>query len=239
MKQVLLLALTAVAASQLGVAASCGSGSLAAYVALGSTGCTIGGDTLSHFTILTGFSGGTPIAPGSVTLTPMGSTFAPGLTISTSQSASAGVPLEAIFTYDISGLPYNSIATMLSGSAATVDGGVTGIVNFCEGGMFGPDGVDGCLSANGSLLTLDLAPDLDFMQNMDSATFSKVSSLAVTDDLTFDPGLSGTASGGTLTNSFTAAPEPLTSTLAIFGFALMGALKARSRSKKQTKGVTN
>jgi len=85
MKQVLLLALTAVAASQLGVAASCSSGSLAAYVALGSTGCTIGGNTLSKFTILTGFSGGTPIAPGSVTINPMGTTFAPGLTISTSQ----------------------------------------------------------------------------------------------------------------------------------------------------------
>ena len=229
MKQVLLLALTAVAASQLGVAASCSSGSLATYVALGSTGCTIGGDTLTNFKILTGFSGGTPIAPGSVTLAPTGSTFAPGLTISTSQSASAGMPLEAIFTYDISGPPYNSIAAVLSGAAETADGGVTGIVNFCEGGMFGSDGVDGCMSANGSLVTLD------GVQNMDSSSFSKVSSLAVTDDLTIDPGLSGTASGATLTNSFTAVPEPLTSTLAILGFALVGALKTRSLRSESTR----
>jgi len=229
MKQVLLLALTAVAVSQLGVAASCSSGSLATYLALGSSGCTIGGNTLSNFTILTGLSGGTPIAPSSVTLNPMGSTFAPGLTISTSQSASAGVPLEAIFTYDISGPLYNSISAMLSGSSETVDGAVTGIVNFCEGGMFGPDGVSGCASANGSLLTLDGT------QNMDSAAFSKISTLAVTDDLTIDPGTAGTASGGTLTNSFTAVPEPLTSTLAFFGLALVGALKARSLGSHSTR----
>ena len=232
MKQVLLLALTAVAVSQLGVAASCSSGSLATYLALGSSGCTIGGNTLSNFTILTGLSGGTPIAPSSVTLNPMGSTFAPGLTISTSQSASAGVPLEAIFTYDISGPLYNSISAMLSGSSETVDGAVTGIVNFCEGGMFGPDGVSGCASANGSLLTLDGT------QNMDSATFSKIATLAVTDDLTFDPGLSGTATGGTFTNSFTAVPEPLTSALAVFGFALVGALRVRSLRTQSTSEIT-
>ena len=230
MKQVLLLALTTVAMSQLGVAASCGSGSLADYVALGPGGCTIGSDTLSDFQVLTGFSGGTAIAPGSVTITPMGGTYTPGFTISVNQSASSANPLEAIFTYDISGLMYTGIAAVLGGSSETMDGGVTGLVNFCEGASFGPDGVDGCAVTNGSLLTLD------GVQNSDSGTFAKVSFVNVTDDLTIDPGTGGTAKGGTLTNSFTAVPEPVTSALTGLGLALAGGLKFRRvRAKQESK----
>lgn len=227
MKQVLLLAVAFLSLVRLGTAGPCMGESLSDYIALGAGGCIIGGNTLSNFKVLSGISGGTAIGAGSVTITPNGGT---GFTISTSQTASGGTPLEAIFTYDISGPLYIGISATLSGSSETVDGDVTGIGNYCEGGSFGPDGVDGCPLANGSLVTLD------GVQNSDMGSFSPVSFLNVTDDLTFDPGLAGTASGGSLTNSFsftTAVPEPVSAALAAFGLALAGAFRARSKRTVQ------
>ena len=90
--------------------------------------------------------------------------------------------------------------------------------------------------ANGGLLTLD------GVQNTDMSTFAKVSIVNVTNDFTIDPGTSGTASGGTFTNTFAAVPEPFTSALAGLGLALVGAVKvcASGRSKKAHKGaITN
>ena len=225
MKRVLLLAVSAVAASQLGVAASCSSGSLASYIALGSSGCTIGGDTLSNFKLLTGSTGATPIVTSLVTLNPTGGTLNPVLTISTNQTATTN-SLETIFTYSISGSSFTGISAVLGNSSESGTGDVTGLVNFCEGSSFGPDGVTGCAGANGGLTTLD------GIQNTDMATFGKVPFLNVTNDLEFD----GPATGGTLTNSFTAVPEPMPTALAGFGLLFVGAMRVRClRAKQESK----
>lgn len=227
MKQLSVLALAVLSVARLGAAASCTGGTLATYVALGSTGCTIGGDTLTNFKTLSGISGGTALAPGSIMIAPSGSNFSPTLLFSTSQSASNGTPLEAIFTYDLSGPLFTGISALLGGSTVTMDGAVTGIVNYCEGGMFGSDGLSGCGFANSALVTL-----ADGVDNGASGTFAGVLFLNVTDDLIIDPGLSGTATAGTLTNSFTAVPEPVSTALVGLGLTLAGAIKIRSLRAK-------
>ncbi len=210
-KRFLLAALAALVLPRLGVSAACVNESLASYVALPATGCTIGNNTLSNFAILTGF--GSPIDPGAVTVDASGGNYNPMLTISTNQAASNNNPLELFFTYDITGLSYVGISTVLSPASETLDGGVTGLVNYCEGGNFGPDGVSGCNNPSGSLLTLDT------IQNSDAGSFANALFLNVTNDLIIDPGTMGTASGATFTNSIAAVPEP--SGYAISALALM------------------
>jgi hypothetical protein len=70
------------------------------------------------------------------------------------------------------------------------------------------------------------------VDNGASGTFAGVLFLNVTDDLIIDPGLSGTATAGTLTNSFTAVPEPVSTALVGLGLTLAGAIKIRSLRAK-------
>jgi len=179
----------------------CSTQSLAGYIALGAGGCTIGADTVASFMTLTGFA--TPINTASITVTPSGGTFNPELTFSVSQAVSGGTVDEAIFNYTISGPAYTTDVINLSGSSETVDGAVTDTQNYCVGGHFGPDGVDGCTgSTSGALVAVDGA------QQSDNTSFANPHSLNITDDFVLDSGTAGTASGGTFSDQFTAVPEP-------------------------------
>jgi hypothetical protein len=191
-------------------AATCTNGTLAAYLSLGSGGCTIGGDLLSNFQTLSGTTGATVIAPSSISIAPSGGGSDPTLTFTTNQTAVTSVLLESIFTFEISGASYTGSALSLSNSSETVDGAVTDIENFCAGGTFGSDGVSGCTGTAGSLLTLDV------IQNSDQSALGPAPFVNVTDDFTVDGGTAGSATGGTFTDSFMAAtstsatPEPAT-----------------------------
>ncbi len=210
-----------------GSAASCTNGSLAAYIALGPGGCTIGTDTLSNFTVEPGLNGGTPISTSAITIKPFGGSLDPGISTMVQQSA-AGNILEAIFSYRISGNLYQNETYALSGSSETGSGAVTGLQNNCSGGVFSSDGVSGCSGVSGTLLTLDGT------QNQDFSTFALPAFLNITDDLTID-GTNGSASAGTLTDQFTAVPEPSSFTLtAIALFTASGLLFRRSRKPPQT-----
>jgi hypothetical protein len=214
-------------AIQICSATTCTGGTLASYVALGSAGCTIGGNTVSNFAILPGEDGATALANSGVNVAPSGGISSPVLTFSTSQTAGSGTLLESIFTFDISGPSYTSSALSLAGASETVDGAVTDIENFCAGGSFGPDGVDGCSGVAGSLLTLY------GQQNTDQSPLGPVSFLNVTNDVTLDGGTAGSASGGTFVDTFTATPEPSSMLLGLFGSALVaGASVLRRRSRK-------
>jgi len=223
LKHFLLLAAMAVLSSRLCSAAPCASGSLSSYVALGTGGCTLGGNTLFNFQILSGTAGATPIAPGDVTIAPLGGTFDPGIDVSLTQTAASGTLLESLFTYQIAGNSFVGSSLTLANSSETADGAVTDIQNFCAGGAFGPDGVTGCSGFAGSLLTLD------GLQNHDSASFSPTGLLSITDDFTLDGGLQGSASGGSFTDRFTATPEPGTFLITGLALAMAAGLKLRFR----------
>lgn len=225
MKRILFLGTVLFAATQLSSAATCTSGTLASYLALGSGGCTIGNDVLSNFQTLSGQTGATEIATNGVVVTPGGGTSTPSLTFSTIQSVSTGGLVESIFTYQISGPTFTSASLALSGSSETVDGAVTDIENFCAGGTFGPDGVDGCTGTAGSLLTLD------GIQNSNSSPLSPASLVSVTNDFTVDGGTAGSAAGGTFADSFTATPEPASLFMAALG--ILTATTVRMYSKRK------
>ncbi len=235
MKLLFFFGVAVLAAAQICSAATCANGTLATYEALGSAGCNIGGDTLSNFTTLSGTAGATELAAGAVSINPTGGSFNPSLTFSTSQTANANSLLETIFTYTISGDIYNGASTSLTGSSETVDGAVTNVENFCAGGSFGPDGVSGCSGSAGSLLTLDGS------QNSDASATATSWLLSVTDDFSVNGGLSGSAMGGTFTNSFTATPEPASLLLGMLGLALLagGSRRKALSSNKKTSGETN
>ena len=234
-KQVSLLILAALSVARLGAAASCVGGTLAGYVALGVDGCTIGNNTLYDFKVFTaGTAGATELAASLVNLTPSGGNYNPSLALSVNQTATAPTALETFFTYDISGTGLVGAFAALSGSSATVDGAVSGIENYCLGGSFGADGVDGCPGSNGALVTLAID---GFSQNTDSAGFSKVSFINVTNDFTISGGTAGTASAGTFIDSFAAVPEPAGIALTGLGLIFSGlcgrAMRRRVPNQKQ------
>ena len=176
-------------------AAPCVAGTLASYISLGATGCTLGGSTLGSFRILTGIGGSIAIPPQNVSLTP-NSAGSPGITIQTNANAGANVTLETRFAYIITGATYTGIHIALSNAAANGDGTVTYIQDYCPGGTFSADGYGGCGPA-GNLFALN--------GGSDQATFPGVTQVNVADDLTIDGGTSGSASGGTAADTFTAS----------------------------------
>ena len=214
MKGLLTIVAVIVSAAGLASAAPCTNGTLASYIAIGAGGCTIGGNTLFGFEVVSGMAGATAIATSALAIAPFGGDTSFGFTATTTQTAGAGSLLESIFTYKISGNSYLGTSITLSGSSETGDGAVTDLQNYCAGGAFGPDGVTGCTAVTGALVTLD------GIQQTDMTSFAGVGLLSITDDFTLDGGLAGSASGGSFTDQFTASapsviPEP-------FGFALTG-----------------
>ena len=226
MKKLLMFAGFVVVAAQAGLGATiCSPGTLAGYIALGAGGCMIGADTVGSFRILTGISGATPISATAVMITPSGTSAAPVLTFDLSATALTGSVLESIFNYRILGSGFTGSMILGSNSSTTGDGVATDIQNLCGGGSFGPDGVSGCTGVNLTPLAV-ISPDSD------KTTFAPVSFLSVTDDLTLDGGLAGSASGGRFVDRFTASsvstvPEPGTLFGTGFGVAALILFTAR------------
>jgi len=219
MKRSFFIVLLAFAGSALAFSSPCAIGSLASYITLGASGCTVGSNTFFDFATVSGISRATEIPTSSVSVSPLGGSFDPGLTVTVNVSASADTLFEAIFTYRITGGSYTANAISLSNSSQTGDGAVTDTQNFCAGGTFGPDGVTGCTGKPGALVAVN------GVQNSDSAQFTSVSLLSITDDFVIDGGTAGTANGGTFTDRFSSVPEPSSAFLLTIATAVAVSLK--------------
>lgn len=226
MKRLLLLALSLLGAVLASQGATCSSGTLASYIALGSGGCSIGNNTLFDFHVLAGTAGNTEINPSSVTITPVGGSFNPGLTISVHVTSSA--PLgsnELMFDYEVEGTTYVGEVMTLSGASEPADGGVTDTINYCANGTFNSTGVLGCPGLTGGTNLVD------GVVNKDTFTFNGTFLLSLTDDLVITAGASAPASGGTILDQLTSVPEP-TSYLMI-GLGILIALSGKLRSARR------
>lgn len=219
------------------LAAPCASSNVSSYVALGSSGCTIGSFVFSNFALLSPAAGA---VASSLTVTPVtvGSSIV-GVTFGVSPLSSGGLYYDNLVSYRVSGVAaaLTGATVDFTGSSQTGDAAVSVNENLCLGGSFlGADGVSGCSSGN----ALDLAV-IDIGFGPDSAyslTFGSIASLAVVTDIAFDSG-SGFVpdSASTLTSAINlfnvvaaprAVPEPEAVLLLVAGMLGM-ALTRRGR----------
>lgn len=219
-------------------AAPCASSSLATYVGLAGSGCTIGGLNFSGFTILP--SATNAIRSSAITVTPIvvGATVV-GVRFGVSPTASGGNYFDDLITYRVTGLSTNLTGATVdfAGSSQTGDAAVSVSAQLCLAGTFtGADGVSGCSTGstlNLAVIDVGFGPDPAY-----SLAFGPVGFLSVVSELAFDSGSgfvpesSSTLTSGTNLFSFVAVravPEPSGGLLIALG-ALGLALTRRRRS---------
>jgi hypothetical protein len=224
MRSLLLAAGLALLAPGAAVSAPCSSGSLADYIALGSSGCTIGAASFSDFAALPVPAAATPIAPTAVIVLPFeAGPDEPGLRFLVDVSASASEFLDVAIGYLVSAPSLVRATLALEDTAVTGDGVVTAIEDLCFGGPFagGPLGCTG--ASSDTLIAFDVGDDAELAVGLD---FGPVAALGVVTDLGVDGGLGGSAALSAATNRFL-VPEPTTAVLLAAG-ALALALARRT-----------
>src|SRR5579884_2596298 len=198
---------TTVLAGTMGWASPCTSGSLSSYIALGSSGCTIGSVLFNDFASLPIPFGAGQISPGTVTVMPVATLYHPTLTfdIATSANAASGF-LDLDIGFDASALPSNAriggSQVTLNSPAFTADGSVTAIHDACPAGNFS-GGV--CSTTDYNAIVSDLSALTDLSEG---TAFAATSPVAFMTDIGLDPGSTGTASLQSASVSVTAIPEP-------------------------------
>lgn len=203
MSRILIAILFLASFGQSAFSAACAPGTLAGYIALGTAGCTIGGNTFGSFQALSNTGSSTAVAASSVSVTPSGSPGSPGFTFLVNLRSTAPQPSQEVrFLYKVTGAQVLDSQVALSNSSATGDGIVLFIQDYCVNGTFGPDGATGCTgNANEQVLLAN---------GSEQSSFSPAASLVVSNDLVVDGGQHGSASGGAFTNQFDALGQDCT-----------------------------
>lgn len=223
-------------------AAPCAAGTLASYLGLGATGCTVSGVTFSDFTVVTPVSpGATAIADGDVTLTPSGGPGGVGFVFGTASgleiSAGAGDLFELWFGFKVSGgSGFVSNTIMLGTPTVATDGVITIVEQKCLEGTYNT-GTGLCDS--GTPITQILFAD-DFDSNLqETANFALASFFDAFIDLVIDGGTSGSAALGPQLGEFrvtagtapTPAPEP--ATIALLALMLPAFVLSRRYARRR------
>lgn len=224
-----LLAILVLGSPSLAVAAPCLVDTLANYVTLGASGCSLAGAQASNFVApLSGQTGFTAIDPSSILVTPDANPLLPGFSFTLNSTTADR--LESFFRFSLQGINAVAQTLTMADSAQSGDGSVSVVEDLCSGGSFDPSQPTNCSgTALGPLITLhtatDLIPD-------DAAHFQISSFFDIFMDITLDgPGGlgGGTASLGLVRLQFTPVPEPATQALLLL--ALMVQVIATGRRK--------
>jgi hypothetical protein len=205
--QVLLLAMTSLFTL---AAAPCNPGTLASYIALGSAGCTIGGDTFFDFQLIiaTGTNGATPVPASAINMEGLGppgtlgaSTAAPflgndlGIDFAAVWAVTAGQSLDDTISFDVSvGNASASItdAGIIQASSATGGGNATVAEKGCSGITFPCDQIWGVATNDTSFVsdtifsatgTLSVEKDIALTGNDGTAAFSQVADVFSTSEV--------------------------------------------------------
>lgn len=189
----------------------CITATLSSYVTTGP--CSIGSIVVSGFTVLDIPSGAPEIGADNITITPIASTYTQTLEfrfLSSVTGSPFGASFEQIFTYLVSPLgTFSSAALGLTEATASGDGVVLALQTACQGAALASDGAScagpGAIYSNAVVAIDGGTPDLL------SAAFGLAPdsrALQVRNEFAIDGGGSGSATGGVVSNSFTAVPEP-------------------------------
>ena len=230
----LLLALALLAGSGSTYASACVDGTLSDYLALGSGGCTIAGNTLAGFSATSVLAGATPIDAANVNVSAVNGANGFGLdfTLASGAPNSTGPLglLDILLGYTVSGSRLTGARLGLGANTVSGDAVIVALADICVDGNFSSYLFNGAASCTGSQSATLITASIDsFAVDNDAAAFSIASFFDVFVELTLDGASAGNALlTGPVANRFS-VPEP--SSLALMMLAVVGLGYARTRRR--------
>jgi hypothetical protein len=207
------------------LASPCLPGTLQDYVNLGMPGCEAGVASFSGFVVLPGEFLAMPVDPDTITVTPVGGAFNPGLQFGINTLAIAGELFESFFRFTVAG-ELSAASLLLGPGTVTGDGAAIAVEDLCVNGSFVGNDPLGC-SGSADTAIVARTETSEFLLDQKPIIGGFFDILV---DISIDGGLAGTASLDNVTVQFVSpVPEPSTGLLLAGGFVLLGLLYLRCR----------